>query len=368
MNRGVDLGKANRLLIFLFLLFAGMYFARPFLLPVSLAILFSMLMTGLANRLERWKMSRALSTTICALILVITFLSSVYVISDEVAEFANDIPALKSKAEANLAEMQSYISEKWGIGPDKQSSMFRSRSSSLMDGVGAAVQGVIQMIADVLKYFVLITVYVILMLLYRDKFHLFILKLSPDNKEERVRTVLQKSTAVAEQYLAGKALMVVAQFILYAVGYTLIGLDHPIFLAIIAAAFSIVPIVGTLVGGAIPVVMAFVTGSPAVALGALVVFLVAQIIETYILTPLVVGAKVNLNPLFTIMAVIVGGALWGAIGMIVFIPFLAIVKIICDNVPSLNAFGFLIGKETTHSERSFLKRLMSRGKRPQDMA
>jgi predicted PurR-regulated permease PerM len=368
LSKGPDLSKANRLLIFLFLLFAGMYFARPFLVPVSLAILFSMLMTGLANRLEQWGLPRWLSTTVCALILVITFLGSVYFVTDEVAEFANDIPAMKKRAQENLVSLQEQIEQKLGIASEKQSSILRSRTGSIMDGVGTVLQGILQMIADVLRYFVLITVYVILMLLYRDKFHLFILKQVPDNKQEHARDVLQKCTYVAEHYLVGKALMVVAQFVLYALGYKLIGLDHALFMALIAAVLSIIPIVGTLVGGAIPVLIAFVSGSSGVAAGAIVVFLVAQIIETYVLTPLVVGGKVNLNPLFTIMAVILGGALWGAIGMIVFIPFLAIVKIICDNIQSLHALGFLIGKEQDNGKISFLKRLMSRAKRPNDMA
>ena len=368
MSQGIDLRKANRLLIFLFLLFAGMYYARPFLVPVCLAVLFSMLMTGLANRMERWKMPRGLSTTICTLMLVISFLGSVYFITDEVAEFADDIPALKQKALDNIDRTQDYIAQKFGIDYDKQSSLLRSRSSSVIDGMGSVIQSVLEMIASVLRYFVLITVYVILMLTYRDKFQLFVLKLAPDNKQEHARDVLQKCTAVAEQYLVGKALMVAAQFILYYLGYKLIGLDHPLFMAIIAAVLSIIPIVGTLVGGAIPVAIAFTTGSPGVAIGAIIVFLIAQIIETYILTPLVVGAKVNLNPLFTIMAVILGGALWGAIGMIVFIPLLAIVKIISDNVPSMHSFGFLIGREGNNTHSSFIKRLFSNSKRPQDMA
>lgn len=368
MNRGVDLRKVNHLLIFLFLLFAGMYYARSFLLPVSLAVLFSMLMSGLANRFEKWGMPRWLSTILCTLILVIVFLASVYFITDEVAEFADDIPSLKEKALENLDKIQGYIGEQWGLDPEKQVSLLRTRSSTILDGVGAVVQVILQMLTDVLKYFVLITVYVLLMLLYRDKFHLFILKQVQDNKQERVREVLQNCTIVAVKYLLGRGLLVVILFFMYGIGYKISGLDHPLFMALIAAALSIIPIVGTLVGGAIPVGIALITGSSGVAIGAVIVFLIAQVVENYVLTPLVVGSKVNLNPLFTIMAVILGGAIWGAIGMIVFIPLLAIVKIICDNIPSLNHYGFLIGKETSSGGIPFIKRLMSRSKRPEDMA
>lgn len=349
MNDRFSIRRANRLLIFLFLLFAGLYFARTFLVPVSLAVLLAMLMSGLANRLERWKLSRGLSTTICTLILVVSFAGTVFFVTDEVAEFANDLPKLKERAEENLGSMQDYVAQRWSISSQKQDAFVKGRSSSLLDGVSAVIQSILGLIADVLRYFVLISVYVFLMLFYRDRFYLFLLRLMPDNRQQYAREVTEKSTAIAEKYLAGRLMLTVILFGLYALGFTLIGLEHAMFMAMIGAVMGIIPIVGTIIGGLIPVAMAFITGSSATALGAIGVFLVAQIIENYVLTPLVVGSKVNLNPLFTIMAVILGGALWGAIGMIVFIPFLGMIKIVCDNVTSLQPFGLLIGKESKHT-------------------
>lgn len=356
----IDLGRPNRLLIFLFLLFAGLYYARGFLVPIALAVLFAMVAAGLAGKMERSGLSRGLSAVICTLILVILFTGSVYFLTDEVAEFAGDMPKIKQQAQDNLSSAQQTLHEKWNISYERQAELLKSRSASLLDGFGSVVQGVLGMIADIVRYFVLITVYVLLMLLYRDKFHTFLLKLIPDNKHEHAREVMRNCMTVAEKYLIGKMLLVVVLFISYATGYKIIGLDHALFLALIAAALSIVPIVGTLVGGFIPVIIAFMTASPATALGAVIVFIIAQVIENYVLTPLVVGSKVNLNPLFTIMAVILGGALWGAIGMIVFIPFLAIVKIVCDNIPALEPIGFLVGKEPPKPRTSIVDKLRRR--------
>lgn len=356
----VDLGRPNRLLLFLFLLFAGLYFAREFLVPIALAVLFTMLMAGLANRMERAGLSRGWSSVICTLILLVLFSGSVYFITDEVVEFAGDVPALKQKMEDNITAAQETIRERWNISYSRQSDLLKSRSAALLEGLGNIMQGVLGMIADVVRYFVLITVYMFLMLLYRDKFKVFFLKIIPDNRHDHARDVMRNCMAIAEKYLVGKMALVVILFFSYAGGYRLIGLDHALFLALIAAALSIIPIVGTLAGGFIPVVMAFMTQSPAVALGALVVFLAAQIIENYVLTPLVVGSKVNLNPLFTIMSVILGGAVWGPIGMIVFIPFLAIVKIVCDNIPPLEPIGYLVGKDSRQPRTSFIDRLRKR--------
>lgn len=356
----MDFRGANRFLVFLFLLFAGMYFARGFLVPVVLAILFAMLMAGLAARMEAKGMSRGLSTVICTLILVVVFIGSFYFLTDEVAEFAGSVPSLKQRTEENITQAQVHLKERWGISYERQAQLLKSRSSSVLDSLGSIVQKLLEMIASLLRNFVLITVYVFLMLLYRDKFHIFILKLVPDSKHEHARAIVHRCTDVAEKYLLGKLLLVFILFAAYAAGYKLVGLDNALFLAMIAAALSIIPIVGTLVGGLIPVVIAFISQSPAVGLGAIIVFLVAQIMENYVLTPLVVGSKVNLNPLFTIMAVILGGILWGAIGMIVFIPLLGIVKIICDNIPSLEPLGFLVGKEPQQRRLSIIDKMKKR--------
>jgi predicted PurR-regulated permease PerM len=70
-----------------------------------------------------------------------------------------------------------------------------------------------------------------------------------------------------------------------------------------------------------------------------------QFLQTYILEPLVVGAEVNINPLSTILVIVIGETLWGIGGMVLAIPLLGITKIICDHVESLKPYGYLIGEE-----------------------
>ena len=76
-------------------------------------------------------------------------------------------------------------------------------------------------------------------------------------------------------------------------------------------------------------------GGTGMVLGVIGVYAVVQFVQTYILEPLVVGTEVNLNPLFTIVALVLGEILWGIPGMIIAIPMLGIVKIVCDNIEGL---------------------------------
>ena len=79
-------------------------------------------------------------------------------------------------------------------------------------------------------------------------------------------------------------------------------------------------------------------------LGVFISYVIVQFIQTYFLETLVVGEKVNINPLLTIAGLIVGELVWGIAGMVLTIPLLGMAKIIFDNIKPLQPLGFLLGK------------------------
>jgi predicted PurR-regulated permease PerM len=72
-------------------------------------------------------------------------------------------------------------------------------------------------------------------------------------------------------------------------------------------------------------------------------YLVVQLIDNNYLVPKIVGSKVKLNALVSIVAVITGGALWGIPGMFLAIPLTAIIKLIFDSMPGMKPWAFLLG-------------------------
>ena len=84
-------------------------------------------------------------------------------------------------------------------------------------------------------------------------------------------------------------------------------------------------------------------GGTTVLIGVLITYAVVQFFQSYVLEPLVVGSNVNINPLFTIIALIGGELLWGIAGMVLAIPLLGIFKILCDHIEPLKPYGYLIG-------------------------
>ena len=82
-----------------------------------------------------------------------------------------------------------------------------------------------------------------------------------------------------------------------------------------------------------------------VLIGISVSFFIGEFIESYILTPYVLGDKVDLHPFLIILSVITGNLLWGVVGMLLAIPLLAIFNVILLHVPPLRPLSFLLSKE-----------------------
>jgi len=163
------------------------------------------------------------------------------------------------------------------------------------------------------------------------------------------------------RYLIGLFNMVAVLWILYTVGFSLVGLKGALFFAIVCGLLEIVPFLGNLVGNLIAVLAVLAQGGDGrMVLGILGVYIVVQFLQTYILEPLIVGQQVNINPLFTIMALVAGELLWGVAGMALAIPVIGIVKIICDHIPALQPWGMVLGPARPRKDRRVLIRRFQR--------
>ncbi|MFN2440951.1 MAG: AI-2E family transporter, partial [Chitinophagaceae bacterium] len=141
-------------------------------------------------------------------------------------------------------------------------------------------------------------------------------------------------------------LMILCLWIMYSIGFSIVGLKHAIFFAILCGLFEIVPFVGNFVGNMLAVLMAVTQGGGSeMVISILITYALVQFLQSYFLEPLVVGNGVNLNPLFTIIALVIGQLVWGIPGLVLAIPLLGIVKIVCDHIEVLQPYGYLMGLE-----------------------
>jgi predicted PurR-regulated permease PerM len=339
------------ILLFFILSFAGLYFAGPFLIPITLAAVFSMLFIRFCNWLERKGMNRGVASLLCIVGFVLAIALVVFLLGWQLNGLVENIDAMKQRMVSLFSNFQHWIYEKAGIDLKQQKEMIKEQAGS--SGSGNMLASFAGGVMGILVNTVLVLVYMFLFLLYRSHIKKFILKLVPRDEKSNADGVVHQSGNVAQRYLSGLATMIVVLWIMYGIGFSIVGVESAIFFAVLCGILEIIPFVGNLTGTSVTLLSVLAQGGNSqMVIGVLITYALVQFIQTYILEPLIVGEQVNINPLFTILAIVLGEMVWGVAGMILAIPLLGMLKIVCDHVPDLQPYGFLIGSEKQRNRRT----------------
>jgi predicted PurR-regulated permease PerM len=356
----LSLSRSVLLLLLLFLIFAGLYYARPFLIPVAFAALFAMLLLPLAMWLEDKGLHRILSVLLSLMLLAAVFAGIVWLISWQVSDLAKDAHQIEQNLNKKIEEVRNYFSHSLGITRRQQDEFIHQQQATTGGGqLSGVLSRFLSGLGGFLTNLLLVIVYTFLFLYFKEHLKKFILLVVPRTQQDKAESTIHRCRLVAQKYITGLSMMIVSLWIMYGIGFTLVGVKNALFFAILCGLLEIVPFVGNLTGNLITVLMTIAQGGDmSMVIGIVVTYGVVQFLQTYLLEPLVVGAEVNIHPLFTIMGIVVGELLWGIPGMILAIPMLGIAKIICDNIEPLKPYGYLIGEEKKKKREKPKKQLV----------
>lgn len=336
--------RINQYLLFAILIVVVLFFGRTLLIPVVFAAMLAMLMAPVCRRFEKWGFNRPLATIACILILIFVIAGIGAIITAQIAAFSEDVNQIETKAKELTQQMHSYVQEKFGITEEQQKETIKEQTKEAGKNVGGLITKVLNALTSAIGGIALTLVFTFLLIFNKEKYETFFLKLYKDQDTNKTKEIVTKISEVSQRYLTGRAMSVTIIAVLYAIGLSIVGIKNAILLACIAALLTVIPYVGTVLGGLFPVVMALVTEDSAQpALLAIVVMFSIQTIDNYFIEPNIVGGEVSLNALTSIISILAGGLVWGVAGMILFLPMFGIIKIICDNVESLKPFGYIIG-------------------------
>lgn len=360
------LAKAALILLFAFLLIAGIVFAKSFLLPVVFALMFSMLLLRKCQWLDNKGFPKWLSILTCLLVVFAIFSGIMYLLVWQISGMDTEISQVTDSIADIQRSAKKYIGETLGISRRETEELVHDASPK--DKGPEVATAILVGLTGIFTNMVLTLVYVFLFLLMRAHLKKFVLMLLPERNKENANTIMRDSVHVANGYISGLAKMIVSLWIMYAIGFSIAGIKQPIMFAVICGTLEIVPFVGNITGTVLTIIMATVQGGGTdMVLAIVAVYAVVQFVQTYLLEPLVVGTEVNLNPLFTIVAIVLGEILWGIAGMILAIPVLGMVKIVCDNIEELKPFGFLLGQSNGRKKKKeMLSKLRARLRRDKE--
>jgi predicted PurR-regulated permease PerM len=164
--------------------------------------------------------------------------------------------------------------------------------------------------------------------------------------------IIDGAGKVSQQYLVGLAKMIGCLWVLYGIGFSICKVPNAIFFAILCGFLEIVPFVGNITGTTITLLVSAMHGAESMTLiGIVIVYGVVQFVQGWLIEPLVLGRQVKINPLMTVVVLVIGELVWGIPGIFLAIPLSAMLKTVCDHVEPLKPLGFLLGKADTKQEK-----------------
>ncbi|WP_338934748.1 AI-2E family transporter [Lactobacillus helveticus] len=211
-----------------------------------------------------------------------------------------------------------------------QKNLFKSGQSTINATIGniSSAVSIITMIV-----MTLLTAPFILFFMLKDGHHLrpYITKFAPEHWQSSFSQLLYDTNYALASYIRGQITVAFWVGVMFVVGYMIIGLPYGLALAILAGVMNLIPYFGTPLA-LIPVFVIAIMTSGSMVIKVLVVFLIEQAIETRILSPLVMGNKMKMHPVTTILLLIGASSVWGLWGVFFGIPIYAILKIIVSRV------------------------------------
>lgn len=350
--------KLSLTLLAIGIIMLAIYLGQDIVVPLALAGLLAVLLRPLEGLFIRIGIPKLLSITLALLIAVLIVSAVAVLISMQLADFSDEWPKLKRNIDLFYRDARRWIRREYSVSYRQQAEYLKNAQSKTLETFqGPETLGVV---TGPLGTLVLIPIYTFLLLYYRAMLIHFTVVLFAEEQKQRVLEILGQIKSIIQSYMVGLLLETTAVAVLNSAGLLILNVQYAILLGVMAAILNLVPYIGGLVATALAVMVTFISHPEIdVLLGVVGVFIAVQVIDNNFLVPFIVGSKVRINALVSIVGVLVGGALAGLSGMFLSIPVIAMMKVIFDRVPGLEPWGILLGDQTPEQANNNLFRFVN---------
>ena len=332
--------KATVILFGIILLVYILFNLQDILIPLAFAMVFAILLNPLYTWFQRHKVPNNLSIFITLLFAIIVFGGIMYFLSSQIAKFSDTLPILKQKFTLLTTQFGQWTQIHFGITIQKQVELVNETLNSSKSLVGSTLSTAL----GTLGIIFLLPVYIYFLLFYKTLVLNFLFEVFAEENSKQVSDILNETKSAIQSYMVGLLLEALIVALLNSAALLILGVKYAILLGVIGALLNVIPYLGGVVAIALPVLIATVTKDGYdTQIAILIAYIIIQFIDNNILVPKIVSSKVQINALISILAVLLGAALWGLPGMFLSIPFVAILKIIFDRLPDLKPWGKLLG-------------------------
>jgi len=349
-----NLFRATVVLIFGIALVYILIIGQNIIVPLIVSFFVAFLLMPLCKWLERKKFPTVLAAITSLLVASAGIVGIVMLFGSQVKRFTKDFD--------RIAERIAEIRESLPHQIQSRLAEFKTEDITQFfeENVGEIFQGLAGFVSS-FTFVIIVPIYIVLILIYRPLFKTFLIKVfdgkahtEPSEKQveesvenggkRNIRELIPRIKQIVQKYIQGMFYVICILFVLNSIALISLGIEHALLFAAFAAVLNIIPFVGPMVGSLLPIIFALLTkDSLFYPMAVLVAFIIIQTAESNLITPNIVGRNVSLNPLVSLLALFVGASIWGVVGMILFIPLIAILKEIFANIEGLEPYAYVLG-------------------------
>jgi predicted PurR-regulated permease PerM len=319
---------------------------RDLLAPLLVAFFISIMLLPIYRFFQNRKFPDAVSIGISLLVLIVILAGIIWFFSAQMRILIQDFPMIQKNVVRHLTALSEWVGSKTPFSTAEQTTFIKEQSNNLLTYAGNLLGSVAGGVTGLVVFIGLLPIYIFLLLFYKNLLLRFVFLWFPRDKHEKVEETLSEMQVIIKSYLFGLLIQITYMTILLGGLLMIIGIKHALLIGVIFAFLNLIPYVGALLGNIIGVLLTLSSSEELwPVLAVLVTIAVVQFLDNNILMPRIVGSKVKINALATIVGVIVGGEIAGITGMFLSLPVIAMLKVVFDRTDQFKQWGVLFGDE-----------------------
>ncbi|MGO8816750.1 MAG: AI-2E family transporter [Terriglobia bacterium] len=341
--------SASVKIIAIAVLFGCIYYASSVVITLICSILIASVLDPGVKVMERLRIPRWLASLVMVLLMLTVAYLMIYVIYDRAQAFVEAMPTLVARLKQITAHLQVTAHNLQQstqtiipVSPEANMPTVRLQQESpyeqfLLRGIGSVYAFTVTVM--------FIPFLVFFMLTSKNQLWAATLNLFHIKRRQQAEDVIHAISRMLRQFVVGNLLVGLISACIITPVFALIHLQYALLMGPLSALLSLVPYIGVALGILPPLLvglMQYDTTAPFIIIG--VAVSVVHFVAVNVLTPKLVGQRVNLNALSVTIAMMFWSWLWGGFGLILAVPITAAIKAVCDNVEALKPYGAWMGE------------------------
>ncbi len=333
-------------------LFAILILAKAVLIPIAFAFLIAFILFPVTKKFESWGVNVIMSAFLSILVLFLIIGGGIFIFSNQIIQLSENLTDFKDKILEVFAGVTMFINKNIEFLPkQEEGALLENIKGWLNKYAGTLLSQTVSSTADFFFGLLTVTIFAFLILIYRNGLVNAFVGFYSQEYREKAFQMFKSIQQVGQQYLFGMMVIILILGFVNSIGLWIIGIDNPFLFGLLAAVLALIPYVGTFLGAAIPILYSIISyDSIWMPISIAVFFWLVQFIEGNFLTPKIVGGNLKINALSSILSIIIGASVWGIAGMILFLPFTAMLKVFCEEYEELQSIALLMGEQNYNTK------------------